>query len=185
MSKLFRVLGVLGSSAALVATGAAAAQAKPFHITGKQTTITPSSQAAQVLTSNGVTVSAIGPATLSGGTLTLPIDGGRAARSGQRGVVLHAGGVEFSKGKRHIALRHLVLAGNINHPRLSAGVAGRRIVIARLSNAQHSSSGNTVTLSGELLLSRHAARAIDRRFGKQVVSPGADLGSLTSTITVA
>jgi hypothetical protein len=38
MSKLFRALGVLGSSAAVVATGAAAAQAKPLQITGKQTT---------------------------------------------------------------------------------------------------------------------------------------------------
>jgi hypothetical protein len=184
MSKLFRALGVLGSSAAVVATGAATAQAKPFHITGKQTTITPSSQVAQVLTDNGVSVSAVGPATLSGGTLTLPITGGRATRSGRRGVVRHAGGVEFTKGKRHLALRHFVLAGNINHPRLAARAAGRWIVLARLSNAQHSTSGNTVTLSGELLLSRRAAHAIDRRIGKQVVSAGSDLGSLTSTITV-
>jgi hypothetical protein len=169
----------------MLATGAAAAQARPFHITGTQTTITPSSQVAQVLTTNGVSVSAIGPATVTNGTLTLPIDGGRAARSGQRGRVRHAGGVVFSKGNRQIALRHFVLAGNIDHPRLTARVAGRRIVLARLSNAQHSTSGRTVTLSGELLLSRHAARAIDRRIGKQVVSPGTDLGSLTSTITVA
>lgn len=185
MSKLLRALTVFGSSAAVIAAGAASAQAKPFHITGKQTAITPSSQVAQVLANSGVSVTAIGPATLANGTLTLPIDGGRASRNGERGVVRHAGGVEFSKGKRHIALRHIVLVGNINHPRLTAGVAGRRIVLARLTNATHSTSGNTVTLSGELLVSARAARAIDKRIGRNMVSPGADLGSLSSTITVA
>jgi hypothetical protein len=185
MSKLFRTLCVIGSTASVIGVSAPSAQAKPLQITGKQTTITPSAQVTQFLTSHGVTVTAVGPATLSGGTLTLPIDGGRAARSGRRGVVRHAGGVEFSKGARQLVLGQFVLAGNIDHPRLSAVAGVRRIVLARLTGATHSGSGSTVTLSGELRLTGRAAHTINRRFGRHLVSAGTDLGSLTSTITVA
>jgi hypothetical protein len=164
--------------------GAASAQAKPLHITGKQTTITPSSQVTQFVTKHGITVRAIGPATLSGGTLTLPIDGGRAAASGKRGVVRHAGGVEFSKGSRHVALRHFVLFGNIDHPRLAVAVRRHRFVLARILSDTHSTSGNTTTLSGELTLTAKGARKINRRLGRDVAKAGLDLGSLTSTITV-
>ena len=184
MSKVLRTFCVLGSTAAVIGASAVGAQAKPLHINGKQTTITPSQQVIQFLTSHAVTVSAITPATLSNGSLTLPIAGGRAAKSGKRGVVFHAGGVEFSKGTRHLVLRHLVLAGNINHPRLLAIANGRPMLLARVTNATNSTAGGEVTINGDLALSARAAHKIDRRLGEDLVSAGTTIGTITSTITV-
>jgi hypothetical protein len=183
MPRVFRALCALASVSSVVGVTAASAQAKPIHITGKQTTITPSSQVTQFLTKNGIGAAAVGPATLSGGTLTLPIVGGRASASGARGVVRHAGGLKFSKGSRHVVLRHFVLFGNINHPRLAAAVRGHRFVFARMLTDTHSASGNTVTLKGELTLTPAGARIINHRLHKHVAKAGLDLGSLTSTIT--
>jgi hypothetical protein len=46
-------------------------------------------------------------------------------------------------------------------------------------------SGKTGTITGELNLSAAAARAINTFAGHHVVAAGADLGSFTSSVTVA
>jgi len=60
--------------------------------------------------------------------------------------------------------------------------ANRRIVVAHVVNPTRTDSGNTVTLKGDLKLSREAARLINRATGASV-NAGAPLGSGVSEVT--
>jgi hypothetical protein len=184
MSRISRSVLSLVAAALSVAVVAAPAQAKAFHVTGTQTTITPSAKAKQFLSSHHINVTALGAATISTGSLTLPISGGFVAKSGNAGLLRHSGGVKFSGGSRSVALRHFVLVGTAHRGVLSARVAGRDIVLARLIDVTRTVSGKSGTISGELTLSRAAAHRINHLFGKHVVSAGADLGTLASSVTV-
>jgi hypothetical protein len=186
MSRISRsTLSVVATTVALFAVTAASAQAKVFHVTGTQTTLTPASQVTQFLSSHHVTVSAVGPASISGGAVTLPITGGYVTKSAKGGLLRHAGGLRFTVGARSVAVTHLVLIAHNSHGRLLAWVAGRRITVARLINATRSVSGTSGTLTGELTLSAAAAHKINRRLHKHIVSAGTELGTLGSSVTVA
>ncbi len=191
MSRISRsTLSILAATVSLAAVAAPAQakvvhQPKIFHVTGTQTTITPSAPAKQFLSNHHITVTALGPATISSGSLTLPISGGFVTKSGKAGLLRHTGGVEFSNGSRSVALRHVVLVGGAHRGLLTARVGGHLIVLAQLIDITRTVSGKSGTLSGELTLSSAAAHRINRLFGKHLVSAGADLGSLTSSVTVA
>lgn len=62
---------------------------------------------------------------------------------------------------------------------------GRVLVLARLTNLGKSVENGTATLSGDLRLSRQAARIVNRVAGSDVVSAGALLGAGVSTVTPA
>lgn len=62
---------------------------------------------------------------------------------------------------------------------------GRVIVLARLTNLGKSVENGTATLSADLLLSKQAARIVNRVAGSDVVAEGAPLGSGVSTVTPA
>jgi len=95
---------------ALLAFGAAAAAAKPIKITGKQTTITPSTATKQFLQKQGITVSPVNGATIAGGgSFTLAITGGRVRPQTLNGFIRHKGGLKFTKGKRSATLTQFVL----------------------------------------------------------------------------
>lgn len=186
MSRISRsTLSLLAATVSLMALTSASAAAKPFHVTGTSTTITPASQVAGFLASHHVTVSAIGPATISNGAVILPIAGGKVSKSTNNGVLRHTGGLKFTFGSRSLAVTHFVLIAHNSHGRLLAWVGGRRITVARLINASHTVSGRSGTLTGELTLSAAAAHKINRRLGKHIVTAGTDLGALTSSVTVA
>jgi hypothetical protein len=179
-----RTLSALAVTVALLAVAAGTAQAKVFHVTGTKTTITPSAQVTKFLSARHITVTALGPATISSGSVTLPVSGGFVTKSTKAGLLRHAGGVQFSKGSRKLALRHIVLVANAHRGILTAVVVGHRMIVAHLIDITHTVSGKSGTLSGELTLSSAAAHRINRLFGKHLVSAGADLGSLTSSVTV-
>jgi hypothetical protein len=155
-----------------------------YHVTGEQTTITPSSAATQFLTAHGVTVTAVGAATSAGGAFTLPITGGHVVVPADRGVIIHKGGLQFSIATRKLTLRHFVLSKVGKDAVLSAFAAGRPLRLARLANPVISTDGSTTTLTGELKLTPAAAHAINRLLGAHTLAAGADLGALASTITV-
>jgi hypothetical protein len=164
---------------------AAPAQAKVFKVTGQQTTVTPTAKVTQFLSKHSITVSVLGPATLSNGTVSLPIVRGKVAVPSMRGRLVHKGGIQFATATRKVALRGFVLSHRVGKTRLSAVVAGRRFVVAKLTAPKVSISGKTGTLTGELRLSARAAHRINRVLGIHAVKAGADLGALTSTVTVA
>ena len=164
---------------------AAAAQAKRYHVTGQQTVVTPSTQFTQFLSTHGITVTAIGRASIANGALTLPIVRGSVALTSKRGILIHRGGIQFATATRTITLRHFVVTRTFGRAVVSARVGLRRLPLARVSSPTLTISGKTATASGELRLTAVAAREINHLFGTHVVSAGADLGSATSTITVA
>ena len=99
----------------MVVVIATPAQAKRFHVTGQQTVITPSAQFTSFLTSHNITVTAVAPATLANGSLTLPIVRGHVATPSLRGKLVHAGAVQLSNGTRTVTLRHFVLTRSHGH----------------------------------------------------------------------
>ncbi len=92
---------------ALALVGGTAAQAKPVKVTGS-TTITPSDQAKQFLADNGVSVATTGPATSAQGKFTFPVVAGFGDTQTFNGVLVHSGGLQFTKGKRSIVVRRFV-----------------------------------------------------------------------------
>ena len=185
----------------LMAVGAAGAQAAKVKVTGGTTTITPSAATTQFLTTNGIAVTPLAPATLSNGVVTLPIAGGRIDPATLRGFVTHRGGLKFAKAKRSLALRHFVVTNTQRGAFLDATTAVRRcraalrprrgrvcffraegFRVARLSNVVRNSD-NSVTAN--ILLSRRAAGFINKVAGSHVVSAGANLGTARIVATTA
>ncbi len=179
-----RALSVLVTTVSLAALTAASAQAKVLHVSGQQTTITPSAQATTFLAQHNVTVSPLGAATLAAGSVTLPISGGFVTTPKLNGVVRHHGGIEFANATRSLSLRNFVLARVGRRMVLSAKAGGKRLIVARVTKLTRTISGKQGVITGELKLSAAGARGLNRLFGHHVVSAGADLGSLKSTVTV-
>jgi hypothetical protein len=86
---------------------AAGAQAKVIRLTG-QTTITPSQQAAGFLAAQGVSVSPVGAATAQNGAFTFPIRIGFGHPETFNGILVHRGGLRFTKGDRSAVVRRFV-----------------------------------------------------------------------------
>jgi hypothetical protein len=183
-----RVLPLLAAVISVVSVTAAPAMAAKqtnHTVTGVSTVITPSAAGTQFLTNHHITVSALGAATISNGSLTLPIAGGVVKTPSLDGTIVHKGGVKFTSGKRSVSLRDIV-AHRIGKVTFVTGRAdGRLMIIARVTGAKVSITGKTATATGELKLSAGVAQRLNHVFGKHVVSAGADLGSAVSTITVA
>jgi hypothetical protein len=182
--RMLPVLATVVSVVGVTAAPALAAKQTKHKVTGQSTTITPSAKAVNFLTVHKITVSAIGPATLSGGAVTLPISGGVVKTPSRDGTIVHTGGVKFSHGKLSVSLRALVVhrSGNVTY--VTGRVDGRLLTIARVTGAKLLITGKTATASGELRLTAGVVSRINHVFGTHL-KVGADLGSAVSTITVA
>jgi hypothetical protein len=102
-----KTLGALVAALAVTLAGAASAEAKLVKVTGS-TTVTPSAQAVQFLDSHGVSVEPVGPATAGYGTFTFPVVAGFGDSDTYNGVLVHSGGLRFSKGSRSGVVRRFV-----------------------------------------------------------------------------
>jgi hypothetical protein len=180
-----RILALVSMTLAVAAVPAVSAQARVRPVTGEHSTITPSSGVTSFLAAHHVAVSAVGRATISGGSLTLPIVGGAVNPSRRTGTLIMAGGLRLTRNGRSVTLRAFVATRFGSRNAVSAKVGQTRFTVARATGAHVVISGGTGTITGELNLSAVAARAINRLAGHQVVAAGADLGSFTSTVTVA
>lgn len=180
-----RILLPLCTALVLAAVPAISAQAKVLKVTGQSTTVTPSSAMTSFLTAHHITVAAVGPATISGGSLTLPITGGSVRTPKLNGRLVMAGGVRFTWKGQSVTLRRFVAARRGSNDVVTAIVGARRLTVARATGVHINVSGNTATITGELTLSAQAARMLNKLTGHKLVPAGADLGSFTSTVTVA
>lgn len=200
-----RQAGAVIALAALLAIAPATAQAKRSKVTGGQTTIAPSSAFQQFLASNSIAVAPVSPASAgSGGSLVLPIAGGRVNSTTLRGFIVHRGGLKFTKGSKSLTLNHFLInstghgaslfaaaprvvcvRGHRHHPP-RCGVRRRELRVATLSNASTSkdSNGNTV-VTATLKLTAGAARAVDKALGTQAASAGDVLGTATVAPTTS
>ena len=91
---------------------------------------------------------------------------------------------DFTAAKGH-TLRAFVATRDGSKNAVTAKVGQVRFTVAHATGVHVAISGKTGTITGELRLSAGAARAIDRFAGQKLVKAGADLGSFTSTVTVA
>lgn len=91
----------------IFAVGATGAQAKWVKLTG-ETQVTPSDQAKQFLAAKNVSVAPVDPATAAGGVFTFPIRVGFGNTDSYNGVLVHNGGLKFSRGAKSAVVRGFV-----------------------------------------------------------------------------
>jgi hypothetical protein len=91
----------------LLAAGATSAEAKWVKLTG-ETQVTPSDQVKQFLAARSVSVAPVDPATAAGGVFTFPLRFGFANTKSYNGVLVHNGGLKFSRGARSAVVRGFV-----------------------------------------------------------------------------
>jgi hypothetical protein len=101
------MLSALVASTALLLIAAAGAQAKVVELTGT-TTVTPSTEAAQFLANNGVSVAPTGKGIAEDGAFVFPIAAGFGNTKTFNGLLAHAGGLKFTKGERSAVLQRFV-----------------------------------------------------------------------------
>jgi hypothetical protein len=101
------LMGAVVAALAIMAVGAAGAEAKLVKVTGS-TTVTPSDGAKSFLANAGVSVAPVGPATGAEGNFTFPIVAGFGDTKTYNGLLAHSGGLTFSKGNRSQVVRRPV-----------------------------------------------------------------------------
>jgi hypothetical protein len=200
MTSLTKMRALAVSAVATVAlTGAVAAEAgkgskQRVKLDGNQTTLTLSEGVSNALEDKGVTVSLLGKATAGeGGSVVLPITGGRVNPANLRGFVRHAGGVKLSQGDKSISLKRFTIvskrrgayltvhvkgrAGKAKSARKRGRRHGRNIVLARLTNVTRSEANGVTTVNANLRLTKRAAKLIRNRFGVAAAKRGVLLGT--------
>jgi hypothetical protein len=165
------------------------ALAKSQRITGGRQTVTSSAIAHLVafLRSQGITVTAIGPARLGQSSLVMPVVGGRMTVPSLHGQMRCRGGVQFKKGNRVLRIRSYGFSDRHGVGTLSALISGRRVALHRIALARMATpkahvSGTTGTMHGTLTVTAAWANLIDRLVGRHVVSAGSTLGDLSATV---
>jgi hypothetical protein len=119
---------------AVLAPATAGAQAKVVKLTGS-TTVTPTAPTRQFLADNGVSVAATGRATLANGAFSLPVVAGIGRTQDFTGVLVHAGGLRFTKGGRSVLIQKLVAVRTQRNAVVLAQVPGLRGGCAKVASA--------------------------------------------------
>ncbi len=178
-----RIRPLVALFAALVACLAVAAPAgaATVRLAGGYTTLKLYPSTAAALTSLGVKVSVVRPATVSHGGISFPITGGRIDPATAAGVIEHSGGLELSAGGTHVRLtRFTVKVGA--HSSLTALVGGRRVKIINLdtSHARITRSGlGTHVTDVRATLTSLAAQALNGAFGVHAFKGDLPLGTVS------
>jgi hypothetical protein len=144
---------------ALLAVTAVGAQAKIVKLSG-QTTVTPSSQTVQFLSANGVSVSTTGPAAASNGAFTFPIVAGFAQTKNYTGILVHAGGLRFSKAGRSLVVRRFVAVRTESNAVLLAQVPGLRGGCAHIAAALRRFAATHPALARHPVAARRVINAV-------------------------
>lgn len=183
-----RLLGLLCAALAVVAAGAASAQAHVFQVNGERTAILPSPASGQFLAANDITVTTTGNASFgTNGSLILPITHGLVSgESSMNGHVFQSGGVTFSHAGRSFNYRDFILVRDGGRTFLSALVndRGRETYGTVTQFAVTPTAGKEVIVTGEVKLSPSTAHAFNTLVGSNVVMPGIDIGKLQSLIRI-
>jgi hypothetical protein len=178
---------VLGVSAlgAQAKTSPEPTKVKAVLIKGGTVALTPTKPTVTFLTSHGIAVVPIAPATLTAGSVQMPIVGGVATTKKLNAVLLLRGAVKFATAKRSVVVRHLTFTKAGKSTVLSGTVRGKLVRLARITGLVVNVSAKSATVTGEVHLTAVTAQLIDRLVGKQVVSAGYHLGSLAATLQLA
>jgi len=161
---------------ALVLAPAAAAEGVPLGA-GKAK-VAFAAGLAKTLRREGVAVKPLGPATLKGRRLTVPITSGSFDPTAEQTSFACGGGFKLMAGKKTVAVRALKFDASSRS--LRAVVAGRRLLLARLAGVKLEREGFEAHLeAGRLRLTSAAATALNRALeAPGVFRAGRSLGSL-------
>jgi hypothetical protein len=197
MSRIRKVLVLVGVLTLIPVGSALAAK-----ITGGSAQVTVSSATAQLLSSNGVTLQAVAPATESGNTLTFSVNHGRLGAKHGYGHVSLTGGISLTNGTSTVNLRDLTIVSDRHGVSVRAlvvdhhercRVVGRRhphsvchshlgVGIARVATLS-GATVNATSVSGTVDITQRAADLINRLAGKSIIQAGAELGTVTASLT--
>jgi hypothetical protein len=165
--------------------GTVAVKALPAEIavTGGDTGLALDAGAVEALTSLGVSVGPIGPATAQeDGSLSFPITGGVLQPAALTGSIDHSGGIALTKGSTRVALKKFVITLD-DSPTLSAKVGGARVDILALDLSGASiteGEDGTLQVAGVVgRLTADAASALNEAFGTDALAEGLVLGTAT------
>lgn len=179
---VFVVLAVALVTAAFVPAFAGAKSSKGKTLTLKATgatTLKLDSGTAGALTSLGISVAPVSPASASSKGVKFPITGGKVNSKTLAGNIKHSGGLRFSKGSTVVDLTKYTI--NIDKkPDLVASVGGKRVSILSLdlSKLKNSSKGKNIKLSGiKASLTSDAAGALNQAFATTAFTEGLVLGT--------
>ncbi|MGA7436365.1 MAG: hypothetical protein WBW44_12225 [Solirubrobacterales bacterium] len=135
---------------------------------------------AEALTSLGVAVAPVGPASVTqAGAIAFPITGGRANTSTFAGSIAHSGGISLSAGSTVVELTDFRIKVD-QTPDLTAKLGDQRVSILDLdlSALEASVTGRKITLANATAtLTAGAAAALNSAFGTTAFTEGLVLGN--------
>lgn len=208
---LFLALAAGAASAAATVAAAPPGPAATVSVTGGSTTITTDPGLPSLLLGKGIALLATTPATatLAGGTtlfdglpagpgptagrvpalrFAFPVSGGRAGLHPVSGQVKHRGGVLFVNTRTDRTVQFSDLIMDLARRQVTGTVNGDphvRAVLFRLdlSHARVSPAGRTIRVSKiGLAVTGAGARAVDSGLGTTVLSPGTQVGTVTTVL---
>lgn len=144
-----------------------------------------------LMSKNGVTITAVAPAKMTGGTVTFPVSGGKFDPLSAKGTVEHEGALLFQSGRRKIPLKDLQLKTTLRHSPLSVKAGGGQLKLATVKRMEVSRAGfgNKVTVSSLAMSAKVATRLGKKLRLRSVFEEGLPLGKTVTranpeTVTV-
>jgi hypothetical protein len=140
---------------------------------------------------NGVKLSAVAPAKLKSGTLTLPVSGGKFDPTSAKGTVEHSGELRFKSGAREVRLSAWQLKTTQRGAPFSVKAGGGQLKLAAAKSLKVSRAGfaNDVKVTKLTLSAKVATRLAKKLRLREVFKAGLPLGGAKTvanpeTITV-
>ena len=201
---MLRIRMLVATAAVVCFAFAGVAVASAAKVTGGTTTITASSAAVTLLTTNHITLTPLAPATASGATYTFPIVRGKLNPKSLRGHLVHKGGLTVSNGTKTLALRAPTIistkrgismwalvrapAERVCHSVGARQLRERCLIVTRLAT-ERIATITDVTLSGmsasgTVKITAFTADVLNKLAGKQVAASGDTLGTATTSPTL-
>jgi hypothetical protein len=180
-----RIMGG-GVGLALLATAALLPTAAQAHnpISGGNTSLKVDGGTAKALAANGVSVKALKPAKVKGGSIDFPVTGGEISSDGAKGSIKHSGGLKFKAGGESLSAKSFVI--ELNKGKLTAKVGPARVPLLKLdtSKAKITRQGLDTELANvKGSLTTAAARALNATFDVRLFKSGIPVGKTTTIVT--
>jgi hypothetical protein len=174
------VVGLVVGAAVVPSVAGAIPRPSAHKVTGGKTSITLNAKTRHAMTSNHYVLTATGPATLKGATLTTPVTSGTYA--GFTADVKTAGGFRISNASTGVTISKV-------HSKSSsfsgtAKVSGHGRIKALTIGVPTSMSGsNPVTFSGyTVALAKPLVKLLDAKFGTRLFAKHAKIGTGSTTL---
>jgi len=170
-------------SLACLALFAPAAQGAYDLLGSGMTKLTLDSSFTALLKQNGVKLSAVAPAKLSGGTVSFPVTGGKFDPTSSRGEVEHEGALLFAANGSRVPVKALQLKTTQRRSPFSAKVGGSQLKLATAKSlaVARAGFGDKVKVSALSLSAKLATRLAKKLGLRGVIVAGLPLGSAATT----